>query len=101
MSSPDLEYIACPTSPCGGQWLPATKVRQLRESHETFYCPSGHRQWFTGKSEVEKLEEQLVNLIADRDYWKQEYYRVSEEKRAERRRQYALKGHITRLKKAG
>jgi len=100
MNTPNLEYVACPTSKCGGQWLPSDKVDQLRDSHETFYCPSGHSQWFKGKSEVEKLKAQVADLIASRDYWKKQYYLVSEEKRAERRRRYALKGQITRLKKA-
>jgi len=62
MSIPDLEYVACPTSNCGGQWLPSGKVRQLIESHETFYCPSGHSQRFTGKSEIEELKGRIGAL---------------------------------------
>jgi hypothetical protein len=103
MNTPDLEFIACPTSNCGGQWLPATKVRQLRESHETFYCPSGHSQFF-GQSDkeklIEQLKKQLQNTQDDVAYWREQYYRVSKEKRTERRKQYALKGVITRMKKA-
>jgi len=65
MSTPDLEYVSCPTSNCGGQWLPVQKVNQLRASHETFYCSSGHRQWFDGQSQLEKLEARVKLLIAD------------------------------------
>lgn len=100
MSTADLEFISCPTSNCGGQWLPASKVRQLRESHQVFYCPSGHSQWFVGKSEVEKLKEQLAAMIKSRDEWQRMYYDQLKENQAHRRRQYALRGVITRLKKA-
>ena len=96
----NLEYVACPTTNCGGQWLPVDKIKQLRESHATFFCPSGHSQWYTQKSEAEKLREEITRLIRERDHWKSEYCRVSEEKRAARRKQYALKGVITKLKKA-
>lgn len=104
MSAPNLEYIACPTANCGGQWLPAAKVHQLRESHVAFYCPSGHSQWFAGKSENEKriaaLEQQVRSITADRDYYKSRWQQLDEEMKTYRRKQYALKGVITKLKKA-
>jgi hypothetical protein len=32
---------------------------RLRETHQEFYCPNGHKQWYTGKTEAEKLKEEL------------------------------------------
>ncbi len=104
MSTPDLEYIACPTAQCGGQWLPTGKVKQLRESHATFYCPSGHSQWFVGKTATEKRIEELELLVRtltrDRDSYKLWWEQLKNQNRIERRKQYALKGVITKLKKA-
>lgn len=34
--------------------------KRLLENHEWFHCPNGHRQHYTGKSEAEKLKEQLM-----------------------------------------
>lgn len=101
--SEDLEYIACPAANCGGQWLPAGKVRQLRESHQTFYCPSGHSQWFAGKTAQEKRIEELENLVKvltnSRDTYKRWWEQLRKENRTEKLRRYALKGVISKLKK--
>lgn len=43
--------------------LTADQERNLRENHESFYCPLGHQQHFTGKSETERLREQLSAQI--------------------------------------
>lgn len=32
---------------------------RLTESHETFYCPKGHHNYFSGKNETQQLQEQL------------------------------------------
>jgi|SRR6185369_5444046 len=33
--------------------------KRRREDHQTFWCPAGHPQCYTGKSEAEKLRDQL------------------------------------------
>lgn len=105
MSDANLEYISCPTANCGGQWLPDAKLRHLRESHEIFYCPSGHSQWFAGKTEkekrIEELEKKVSFLTVDRNFYKGLYERERQAARNARQRQYALKGVITRLKRTG
>lgn len=40
--------------------------QQRRKDHLAFYCPNGHRQYFTGKSEAEKLKEQLAQAEKDK-----------------------------------
>ena len=101
MNMPDMEYVACPASKCGGQWLPESKVRQLRESHEAFYCPSGHSQWFSGQSEADKLKAEIERLKKERDYWLKKYEEHVEKYRAEWRSKNALRGVITKMRKAG
>lgn len=32
---------------------------KLRESHGTFYCPKGHSQYYSAKSETEKLKDEI------------------------------------------
>lgn len=39
--------------------LPARFMLVLRQTHQSFYCPNGHSQSYTGKSEAERLKEQL------------------------------------------
>jgi chromosome segregation ATPase len=34
--------------------------RRRREDHQQFYCPAGHSQVYSGKSEAERLREQLA-----------------------------------------
>ena len=36
-----------------------THTARLRENHETFYCPSGHGQSYTGQTEADKLRARL------------------------------------------
>jgi hypothetical protein len=40
--------------------LDETFQRERRRDHRNFYCPNGHPQHYTGKSDVEKLQEQLA-----------------------------------------
>ena len=42
--------------------LPCTLRERLLESHDSFYCPNGHAQQFTGKTkdeEIAKLENRV------------------------------------------
>lgn len=44
------------------------RIEQLRESHASFWCPyCACRQHFVGKSEKEKLQEQLTRVKEQRD----------------------------------
>lgn len=35
--------------------------RARRDDHNSFYCPAGHSQFYSGKSEAEKLKDELIN----------------------------------------
>lgn len=40
-------------------WAPAAWVKARREDHLTFKCPNNHDLWFGGKTEAEKLRDEL------------------------------------------
>lgn len=33
---------------------------KVKDSHEAFYCPKGHSQYYSGKSEAERLKDELA-----------------------------------------
>lgn len=45
---------------CGMPFLMLDTFRKERmEDHQSFYCPAGHSQFYSGKTEAQKLREQL------------------------------------------
>lgn len=74
------------------------KDRRL-EDKKSFYCPNGHCLHYTGKTEAEKLREELeraqTNLIRERNWRNDAEARVEEEKR----RHASTKGVLTKTKK--
>jgi hypothetical protein len=41
-------------------------VDRLRQSHKAFHCPAGHSNVFNGKSDTERLKEELERIKADK-----------------------------------
>ena len=37
-------------------WIETGLLRVLKESHNSFFCPKGHAQHFTGESDAEKCK---------------------------------------------
>lgn len=55
-----LEATSC--AACGVAFaVPKVMLAALRESHERFYCPSGHHLVFDGPTKAERLEGQLAD----------------------------------------
>lgn len=50
-------------------WISAKHDKRLRESKETFHCPSGHELSYNGKSDKQKLEESQKETKRIREYW--------------------------------
>lgn len=72
--------------------------KRLRKSQEWFYCPNGHSQHYVGKTEVQKLREQLE---AARETARSHAERADRaHRRAEEadRSRAAYKGQVTKLK---
>lgn len=72
--------------------MPADYESRRRDDHRNFYCPAGHSQYYTGKSEAEKQRDRadwLERQLANRD----------EDLRATRASLIATKGVLTKTRK--
>ena len=79
--------------------FPASYNARLRETHANFYCPNGHAQAYLGKTEAEKLrdelkreQERITRLQSSVEFWK------GREQTKERSLR-AHKGIVTKLRK--
>jgi len=91
MANVNITHITC--CECGiSFWVPTEFNQQLLKRQNTFYCPSGHPQSYTGKTDVQKAREA-------RDRYKNCYEDEKEEKDRLARSNSALRGVITRQKK--
>ncbi len=68
-------------------------------SGEKAHCPNGHVWWYTGKSDADKLREQLDTTRRDADWQRQCRQRAEEDREAANRRLNATKGVVTRMKR--
>lgn len=67
--------------------------RRLKD-HESWYCPAGHSQVYTGKSDEEKLKEQLAAKERELSTARADLYRAADDRdRAQRK----LKRTMTRI----
>lgn len=48
------------------------KKQKLANKGEMFYCPNGHGQYYSGKSEADKLKEQLEKLQQEKQKQEEE-----------------------------
>ncbi len=62
-----------------------------RKNHNEFYCPNGHGQHYTGKSEAEKLRNRLSQTESLLDDYKKDLQK-------ERISKAAVKGQLIKLK---
>ncbi len=72
---------------------------ELRRTTTWFYCPNGHQQYYSGKSEEAKLRDELTRKQAALD---QAWATANDQRRqleAERRSTAAIKGMLTKVKK--
>lgn len=56
----NIEFVTELCCACGIPFaMTADFMRRRRNDHKEFYCPNGHRQWYSGKTEAQKLREEL------------------------------------------
>jgi hypothetical protein len=83
--------------------LEASHESQLRESHETFYCPNGHRQHFPGQTDKERriaeLEREKRNAISSRDFWLEQSTAARREVQHKSNQLNGYRGVVTRMKR--
>jgi hypothetical protein len=91
----NVEIIEESCITCGiSFWITVKHQKVLRNSHEGYYCPSGHKQYYSGETDAEKYKRQLSQCQSE----------VSRlEFRNDRlfRSRNALKGVVTKLKNKG
>lgn len=82
------------------------KIEARGSRDETFYCPAGHAQSYTGKTAAQKLREQLETERQARQRAEQRIAQRDDEVREqrdraehERRRANGYKGHATKMTK--
>lgn len=72
--------------------MPSEMFDRRVKDQRTFYCPNGHSQHFTGKTEAQKLRDRL--RVAESNVT---FYRDQLE--ASERSKRAIRGHLTRIKR--
>jgi hypothetical protein len=95
------ELVAETCCVCGVPFAWPREMREaaLKDHSVSFWCPSGHSQYFTGKTEEEKLREQL-DASRRRADMAEQAARISRGKADEARRSAsAYKGVATRQRK--
>ena len=61
-------YSVINCAKCGiGFGIPEDYERQLRSDCGTFYCPSGHTQWFPGKTDQQRINELKAQVASKND----------------------------------
>lgn len=95
----DVEMVVVECCNCHVHFsMPYWMERERRRDHGCFYCPNGHMQYYSGKSDEEKLKEKLKAREKDLQAAQERERsarRVAEE---ERRSKIAYKGLSTRYK---
>jgi hypothetical protein len=101
LTSQTFEVETCCS--CGVQFAMTSEFQaerlKNRGANNPFYCPNGHKQHYTGKSEADKLREQNAQLqtrIEMRDKWLRE---ERERKESAERRASAARGQVTKIRK--
>ena len=65
--------------------------QELITTHKSFYCPSGHSQRYTAKSEAERIKDELTRERQRHDQTKAELSYVERQRRS-------TKGQLTKIK---
>lgn len=93
-----LESVPCYL--CGVTFgLEANYQAELVRSHRGFYCPNGHEQFYTSKTEAERLRDELAR---EKHRLEQAQATVTDYRGriiARDRTIVAVRGHFTRIKK--
>lgn len=84
----------CMTFAVAGQF-----IRDRRNDHKSFYCPSGHSNYFSGPSEAEKLKLELAQKERDLEWQRSRVSSLQRNKEYIENQLRATKGVVTKAKK--
>lgn len=80
---------------CGTVFGLGAKYQEARlADHRTFYCPNGHGRAYNGKSEAEKLREQLGWANSRAQSWRDQAETAEARRRGEKAAKTRLKNRI-------
>lgn len=83
--------------------LEARHMQMLRESHESFYCPNGHRISYGAQGEkdrkIAELEREARLLKSSRDFWSEQHSSAQREVARKTRQVNGYRGVVTRMKR--
>ncbi len=89
----ELKTLAC--AHCGLQFAVTSDfMRCRREDHESFYCPTGHSNIYTGENKAEKLERQLKFEKTRREQAEQEAEKQKKISSAQKAENTRLKNRV-------
>lgn len=79
--------------------FPENFEAERRRDRASFYCPNGHGQHYTGKTEADLAREEAARHKRQAEFWQQCAQNRRLETQRARASQQATKGHLTRLRK--
>lgn len=95
----ELELMTCVHGGCGIQWAaPSGWVSARRNDHQSMFCPNGHSQSFTAKTDAEKFREQLADSERKLKWQTDRSKRLANDNMTLAKSRSALRGVVTRLK---
>jgi hypothetical protein len=96
----DLITETCCRSDCGILFaVPADWQARKRRDHTNFYCPNGHDQHYVGKTEEEKLKEELKRTRENLEWHRERGDRLADDNMTLARSRTALRGVVTKLRR--
>lgn len=96
----NLVTETCCRAGCGVLFaMPADLQKRLRADHRDFYCPNGHNQYYSAKTEAEKLRDELAAAKRDAKFYAERSDRLANDNMTLARSRTALRGVVTRLKR--
>ena len=85
---------------CGIEFgMPTGYYGDRKKDHKSWSCPNGHRQHFTGKTDAEKLQEQLERERRTKQWLQEERDAARDLADHERNRANGYKGALTKTKR--
>lgn len=91
--------VTCCYSECGITFAVTERWNHdRRKSHDWFYCPNGHRQCYTGKSEAEKLRDELEAQKRNTQWQRDMRLAAERDATTQRRKAAAARGQLTKIK---
>jgi hypothetical protein len=92
-----LEQVVC--CECGVMYaIPALLRQQKLKDHSNFYCPNGHKQYYAGQTEEDRLRKELEAKQAELDRKQRLLMEQLELRTAAERSAIAYKAQTTKLK---